>query len=58
MTDRQLETYVAGLAHKDGLGGVQDIPAEQFGTADVRETHWYRYYEQAMSGGDALEDSN
>lgn len=31
MRNRQLETYTASLAHADGLGGVQDIPADQFG---------------------------
>lgn len=37
MVNRQLETYAAGLKHADGLGGAQDIPAEQFGTADRQE---------------------
>lgn len=34
--NRQLETYKAGLLHADGLGGVQDVPTEQFGTSDIR----------------------
>lgn len=34
--NRQLETYAAGLAHADGLGGVQDIPADLFGTPVIR----------------------
>lgn len=49
--NRQLETYAAGLAHADGLGGVQDIPADQFGAIVEPATHWYRYYEQPHENG-------
>lgn len=40
MRNRQLETYAAGLAHADGLGGVQDIPADQFGTIVEADACW------------------
>ena len=35
--NRQLEVIVEGLKHPDGLGGVQDIAPEQFGTATTLE---------------------
>lgn len=35
--NRQIDAYAAGLAHADGLGGVQDIAPEQFGTATTLE---------------------
>lgn len=33
----QVETYAAGLAHADGLGGVQEIQPEQFGVVETTQ---------------------